>query len=132
MLRPSPRPAKALPASRGSFSNEFGAARAAASTHTEDQFVVLSSRLHDHMLRDHGRTGREITGLPLADLHRFEHVEQAMGLNDLGHHHPAHHDPADVGTHPRVSADPEDAPITGVPGDADGYLPHSMAWSVAV
>ncbi|MET0765308.1 MAG: hypothetical protein ABWY29_10610 [Blastococcus sp.] len=127
MLRPSPRPSKALPASRGSFSDENGAARAAASPHTEDQFVVLSSRLHDHMLRDHGRTGREISGLPLADLHRFEHVEQAMGLNDLGHHHPA-----DAGTHPRVSADPEDAPITGVPGDAAGYLPHSMAWSVAV
>jgi hypothetical protein len=35
--------------------------------------------------------------LPLADLHRFEHVEQAMGLNDLGHKHPA-----DVGTHMHV------------------------------
>jgi len=49
---------------------------------------------HDHLLRehlrhDHGRTDREIDGLPLADLHHFEHVEQAMGLNDVSHRHPA-------------------------------------------
>jgi hypothetical protein len=50
---------------------------------------VPSSRLHDHMLRGHGRTGRETDGLPLADLHRFEHVEQAMGLIGLDHHHTA-------------------------------------------
>lgn len=60
--------------------------------------TVGSSRLRDHLLRDHllrdhGRAGREIDGLPLADLHRFEHVEQAMGLNDLSHRHlaPAGH-----------------------------------------
>ena len=85
------------------------------------------SRLHDHMLRDHGRTRREINGLPLADLHHFEHVEQAMGLNDLSHQHPA-----DVRTHTRVSAEPEEAPITEVLGSADGYLPRSKAWSVPV
>jgi hypothetical protein len=79
------------------------------------------------MLRDHGRTRREINGLPLADLHRFEHVEQAMGLNDLSHQHPA-----DVGTHTRVSAEPEGAPITEVLGSADGYMPRSKAWSVPV
>ena len=65
-----------------------GAAWATASSRAEDQFAVLSSRLRDHMLRDHGRTGRDLTGLPLADLHHFEHVEQAMGLNDLSHQHP--------------------------------------------
>jgi hypothetical protein len=48
-----------------------------------------SSRLRDHLLRDHGRTGPEIDGFPLADLHHFEHVEQAMSLNDLNHRHPA-------------------------------------------
>ena len=48
---------------------------------------MLSSRLHHHLLHEHGRDGREIDGLPLADLHHFEHVEQAMGLNDLRHQH---------------------------------------------
>jgi hypothetical protein len=48
-----------------------------------------------------------------------------MGLNDLSHQHPA-----DVGTHTRVAADPEEAPIAGVLGDADGYLPRSTARSV--
>jgi len=43
--------------------------------------------LRDHMLREHGRTGRETDGLPLEALHRFEHVEQAMGLTDLRHRH---------------------------------------------
>jgi hypothetical protein len=43
--------------------------------------------LREHMLREHGRTARETDGLPLEDLHRFEHVEQAMGLNDLRHQH---------------------------------------------
>jgi hypothetical protein len=51
--------------------------------------AVESSRLRDHLLRDHGRTGPEIDGFPLADLHHFEHVEQAMSLNDLNHRHPA-------------------------------------------
>jgi hypothetical protein len=115
----------ALLASRGSYPN--GAARPAALPHAEDQFAVRSSWLHDHLLRDHGRTGREIDGLPLADLHRFEHVEQAMGLNDLSHRHPA-----DVVTHPHASTDPEEAPITGVLGDTDGYRPRSTAWSVPV
>ena len=46
-----------------------------------------NSRLHDHMLHEHGRSGRELNDLPLADLHHFEHVEQAMGLNDLSHQH---------------------------------------------
>ena len=61
---------------------------------------MRSSRLHHHLLHEHGRDGREINGLPLADLHHFEHVEQAMGLNDLRHQHPE-----DVGTR-LVSAEP--------------------------
>ena len=77
----------ALPASRGSL--------AVASSRLHDHL------LHDHLLHEHGRTGREIDGLPLADLHRFEHVEQAMGLNDLSHQHPS-----DVRTHRRFSAEP--------------------------
>jgi hypothetical protein len=64
----------ALPASRGSYPFENGAAWAAAFPYAEDQFAERNSRLNDHMIRDHGRAGREINGLPLADLHRFEHV----------------------------------------------------------
>jgi hypothetical protein len=109
MVRQSSRPLVEVSALRGSCSMENGAARAAAFLDADDQFAVHSSQLHDHMLRHHGRTERDINGLPLADLHRFEHVEQAMGLNDLGHQHPA-----DVGTHAGVYADPEEAPIPEV------------------
>jgi hypothetical protein len=35
--------------------------------------------LREHVLREHGRTAGETDGLPLEALHRFEHVEQAMG-----------------------------------------------------
>jgi hypothetical protein len=49
---------------------------------------MSSSGLRRHLLRQHGRTAREIDGLPLADFHRFEHVEQAMGLIPLAHRHP--------------------------------------------
>ncbi len=74
---------------RGSFLIENRATQTAASLREDDRFTVRSSWLLDHMLRHHGRTEREINGLPHADLHRFEHVEQAMGLNGLTHHHPA-------------------------------------------
>ncbi len=117
----------ALPTSRGSYPIGTGAAWAGAFPPVEDQLALRSSRLHDHMLHEHGRPGREINGLPLADLHHFEHVEQAMGLNDLRHQHSA-----DVGTHTRVSAEPEEARITEVLGAEGGYLPRSKAWSVPV
>ncbi len=117
----------ALPTSRGSYPIGIGAAWAGAFPPVEDQLALRSSRLHDHMLHEHGRTGREINGLPLADLHHFEHVEQAMGLNDLSHQHPK-----DVGTHTRVSAEPDEDKMTEVLGDADGYLPRSKARSVPV
>jgi hypothetical protein len=94
--------------SRGSVPTEN---RPADFPHTHDEVVVRRSRLHDHMLRDHGRTARETDGMPLEDLHRFEHVEQSMGLNDLGHHHPA-----DGETDTRILVEPAEAPITaGVP-----------------
>jgi hypothetical protein len=130
MSRPWPKPLMALPASRSSSPIENGAAWAGAFPQVADHLVVRSSRLpdhmlHDHMLHEHGRLGREINGLPLADLHHFEHVEQAMGLNDLSHQHQE-----DVRTHTHVSAEPEEAPITKVLGDADGYLSPSKAWSV--
>jgi hypothetical protein len=99
MSRPSPAPSMAIPGSRGSDPIGNGAAWAAALPHAKDQLAVRNSRLRDHMLHEHARTGQEISGLPLADLHRFEHVEQAMGLNDLSHQHPA-----DVGTHTHGSA----------------------------
>ena len=102
MLRQSSRPLVEIPAARGSYSMENGTARDAAFFSADDQFAVRNSDLHDHMLHHHGRTEREINGLPLADLHRFEHLEQAMGLNDLGHHHPA-----DAGIHAHVYADPD-------------------------
>ena len=125
MSRQWPQPVMALPASRSSFPTDNGAASAGTFPHVEDHLAARGSQLHDHMLHEHGRPGREINGLPLADLHHFEHVEQEMGLNDLGHHHPA-----DVLTHTRVSAEPEGAPVTELVGAADGYLPRSKAWSV--
>jgi hypothetical protein len=69
-----------------------------------EQSAVEGHRLRDHLLRDHGRSERAIDGLPLEDLHRFEHVEQAMGLNDLSHWHSA--DGAPPG---RVAAEANDA-----------------------
>ena len=48
-----------------------------------------NSWLHHHLLHDHGRTEEELAVLPLADLHRFEHLEHELGLNELSHHHPA-------------------------------------------
>jgi hypothetical protein len=109
MLRQSSRPLLEVPASRGSYSMKNGAAGATAFSYADDQFTVQSSQLNDHMLRHHGRTERELNGLPLAELHRFEHVEQSMGLNDLGHQHPAN-----METHVHVYADPEEAPIPDV------------------
>jgi hypothetical protein len=67
---------------------------------------VRSSGLREHLLRDHGRSEREIEGLPLADLLRFEHVEQAMGLNHLGHHHPT-----ELGTRTGAAVAADEAPI---------------------
>ena len=78
--------------------------RGAAFPRREADPAAAGSRLRDHLLGDHGRGGREIDGLPLADLHRFEHVEQAMGLNDLSHCHSA-----DGATHRRVAADADEA-----------------------
>jgi hypothetical protein len=43
--------------------------------------------LRDHLMRQHRRPAREIEGLPLAALHRFEHLEQTMGLIQLDHVH---------------------------------------------
>jgi hypothetical protein len=65
-----------------------GAAWATAFPQVEDRFALRSDRLHDHLLRDHGRTAEDIDGFPLASLHHFEHVEQAMGLTELSHQHP--------------------------------------------
>jgi hypothetical protein len=46
-----------------------------------------NSRLRRHLSRKHGRSGPDVAGLPIGDLHRFEHVEQSMGLITLGHWH---------------------------------------------
>ena len=81
-----------------------GAAWTTAVPDVEDQYAVRSGRLQDHLLRHHGRTAGEINGFPLASLHHFEHVEQAMGLNELSHQHRA-----DVEARTRVSADAADA-----------------------
>jgi hypothetical protein len=48
-----------------------------------------NSRLRRHLLRNHRRSGPEFAAPPLADRHRFEHVERSMGLNALGHWHAA-------------------------------------------
>ena len=47
----------------------------------------MSTWLHDHLVRDHGRNPNEITGLPLAAVHRLEHVDQALELLHLDHRH---------------------------------------------
>jgi hypothetical protein len=64
---------KAVPASRGPRSVHEAAAR--------------NGWLRDHLVREHGRTERELEGMDLEDLHRFEHVEQELGLIELGHRH---------------------------------------------
>jgi hypothetical protein len=88
MSSSSPKPSMTRPTSRGQYLIRHRAPWTVAFPHASDDSAVASRRLHEHMLRDHGRTGHETDGLPLADLHRFEHVEQAMGLNDLSHRHP--------------------------------------------
>jgi hypothetical protein len=47
----------------------------------------MSPRLHDHLRHDHGRQERELDGLPLAAVHRLEHLEDDMGLLQLRHRH---------------------------------------------
>jgi hypothetical protein len=54
-----------------------------------EEAAMSISRLLGHLLSEHGRTLPELTGLPLADLHRFEHVEHELGLIPLGHRHAA-------------------------------------------
>jgi hypothetical protein len=43
--------------------------------------------LHDHLVRDHGRSPHEIAGVSLDAVHQLEHVDQTMGLLQLGHRH---------------------------------------------
>lgn len=43
--------------------------------------------LREHLERQHGRQSRELDGLPLDAVHRFEHLEQEMGLIELAHRH---------------------------------------------
>jgi hypothetical protein len=50
---------------------------------------MSTGRLLGHLLREHRRTLPELEGLPLADLHRFEHVEHELGLIPLSHRHAA-------------------------------------------
>jgi hypothetical protein len=90
----------ARPSSLRSHSIGIGAARPATLPDAEESTLQW---IHEHLIRDHGRTGPEIDGLSLADLHHFEHLEQELGLIDLGHRHPA-----DVAT-PLVS-------VGGAPG----------------
>jgi hypothetical protein len=47
----------------------------------------MSNWLHEHLVRDHGRAHHELNGLPLAAVHRLEHVDQAMELLHLDHRH---------------------------------------------
>jgi|tagenome__1003787_1003787.scaffolds.fasta_scaffold20585259_1 hypothetical protein len=73
MVRHSPRSLTAVPAPRGS--------------RPADESVERNGWLRNHLIREHGRTERELQGMPLEELHRFEHVEQAMGLLELNHRH---------------------------------------------
>jgi hypothetical protein len=47
----------------------------------------MSTRLRDHLVEEHGRDRRDLDGLPLAGVHRLEHVEAEMGLVHLHHVH---------------------------------------------
>jgi hypothetical protein len=47
----------------------------------------MSTRLRDHLLSEHGRESRDLAGLPLAGVHRLEHVEDELGLLQLHHGH---------------------------------------------
>jgi hypothetical protein len=49
--------------------------------------LIHDHLIYDHLIHDHGRDRQEIERLPLAAIHRFEHLEQAMGLLDLDHAH---------------------------------------------
>ena len=106
----------ARPSARRSHSIGIGATRVAALTAAQEQPALRSSRLREHLIRDHGRTEAELNGLPLADLHPYEHVEQEMGLLELSHRHEA-----DVRTHTHASSLPEEAPITAVVGGPARY-----------
>jgi hypothetical protein len=44
--------------------------------------------VHSHLVHEHRRAWRDIDGLPLDEVHRFEHVEHDLGLLDLDHWHP--------------------------------------------
>jgi hypothetical protein len=59
-----------------------------SSGRAEHELATQTSWLHDHLLHDHGRTEEQLAGMPLAGLHRFEHVEHEMGLHRLSHRHP--------------------------------------------
>jgi hypothetical protein len=43
--------------------------------------------VHSHLLHEHRRASRDLDGLPLDEMHRFEHVEADLGLLDLDHWH---------------------------------------------
>jgi hypothetical protein len=43
--------------------------------------------VHSHLVHDHCRTSWDIDGLPLDEVHRFEHVEDDFGLLHLDHWH---------------------------------------------
>ena len=113
MSSQSPKPSMTRPTSRGQYLIRNRVPWTVAVPHAPDHSAVASRGLYEHMLRDHGRTGRETDGLPLAELHRFEHVEQAMGLTDLSHHHDHHH-PGGMGTGTRISAEHDETPIADV------------------
>src|SRR3954447_22218769 len=43
--------------------------------------------LLEHLVSSHARTAADLAGLPTADVHSFEHLEQALGLIELDHVH---------------------------------------------
>ena len=57
------------------FDSEFETAR------------IEGERLGEHLAHEHGRMLHEIAGLPLQAIHELEHIEAAMGLLQLNHHH---------------------------------------------
>jgi hypothetical protein len=59
---------------------------------------VTPAELRDHLIHEHGRSPEVVDRVPAGDLHRLEHVEHALGLLVLDHHHDRQPEPAGTST----------------------------------
>ena len=47
----------------------------------------MDETLREHLVREHGRRGHELFGVPLDAVHRLDHVDQDAGMVELEHTH---------------------------------------------